>query len=178
MTTNDRQASASAIESMVALGHRKFAVVGGDREHSDTSRLRYEGCLESFRAHQIEFDERLDYQGVRYSYQGGYQATQTLLKTGRQFTALFAAADVMAIGAIRALKDAGLRVPEDVSVMGFDGLSLGAYLVPQLSTVSQSVEHLARRSVEILIDAIENGASPKKETVPFVLHQRESVRPL
>ena len=95
VTTNDRQASASAIDLMVALGHRKFAVVGGDREHSDTSRLRYEGCLQSFRANNIAFDEVLDYQGVRYSYQGGYQAACNMLERGRTFTALFTMSDVM-----------------------------------------------------------------------------------
>ena len=69
-------------------------------------------------------------------------ATNRLLDQGREFTALFAAADVMAIGAIRALRDRGLRVPEDVSVMGFDGLTLGSYLVPQLTTVIQPVAAL------------------------------------
>lgn len=176
VTTDDRQASCCAIDALIALGHRKIAIVGGDRTVSDTSRLRYQGCLQSLRKHGIDFDEEQDYQGVRYSYDGGYQATQRLLENGRQFTALFAAADVMAIGAIRALRDAGLRVPEDVSVMGFDGLPLGSYLVPQLSTVSQSVALLAKRSVEILISCIEKGTPPRKETVPFVVHQRESTR--
>ena len=105
---------------------------------------------------------------------GGYQATKALLDNGRKFTALFAVADVMAIGAIRALRDAGLRVPEDVSVMGYDGLALGSYLVPQLSTVVQDTERLARRSVDILIDSIKNGAGHRQETVPFRIEQRES----
>lgn len=176
VSTDDRQAARCAIDTLVKLGHRKFAIVGGDRTVSDTSRLRYEGCIQSFREHGIEFDEDLDYQGVRYSYNDGYQATQKLLSSGRQFTALFAAADVMAIGAIRALRDNGLRVPEDVSVMGFDGLPLGSFLVPQLSTVGQSVQTMARRSVEILTDSIENGSAPVRETVPFVVYQRESSR--
>ena len=176
VTTDDREASRCAIESLIALGHRKFAVVGGDRTRSDTSRLRYEGCMQAFRTHGIQFDEEQDYQGVRYSYEDGYHATRDLLKAGREFTALFAAADVMAIGAIRALRDSGLRVPEDVSVMGFDGLPLGSYLVPQLSTVGQDANLLAQRSVAILTDMIEKDASPKQETVPFTLHQRESTR--
>lgn len=174
VTTDDRQAARCAIDALVNMGHRKFAVVGGDRKRSDTSILRYEGCLQSFREHGIEFDEELDYQGVRYSYQDGYRATRALLDAGRQFTALFAAADVMAIGAIRALRDAGLRVPEDVSVMGFDGLPLSSFLVPQLSTVCQSVQLLAQHSVSILTDAIENGCAPRRQTVPFVVQQRES----
>ncbi len=178
VTTDDRAAACCAIDTMVALGHRQFAVVGGDRERSDTSRLRYEGCLQSFQSHGIAFDPEQDYQGVRYSYEDGYRATRKLLENGRRFTALFAVADVVAIGAIRALWDSGLRVPEDVSVMGFDGLPLGSYLVPQLSTVRQLVEQLASRSVEILLDCIENGSEPKYETVPFSMLERESTRPI
>ena len=176
VTTDDRQAAKAAIDALVGLGHRKFAVVGGDLRISDTSQLRYGGCRDSFLEHGITFDEELDYQGVRYSYEGGFVATQRLLEAGREFTALFAAADVMAIGAIRALRDKGLRVPEDVSVMGFDGLPLSKFLVPQLSTVEQSVEIMAKRSVEILLACIEKGSSPVRETAAFRVHLRESTQ--
>lgn len=174
---NDHQACRCAMDSLIAMGHRRIVVVGGDRDLSDISRLRFKGCLESLRNHGIEYDEELDYQGVRFSYSGGYQATAQLLAIGRQFTALFAASDVMAIGAIRALRDHGLRVPEDVSVMGFDGLPLGSYLVPKLSTIAQPVQTLARKSVEILTECIE-GESARHETVPFTLCQQESTRRL
>ena len=176
VSTDDRQAARCAMDSLIALGHRKFVIVGGDRNVSDTSRLRYEGCLQSFRNHGIAYDEDLDYQGVRFSYQDGYNATQQLIANGRPFTALFAVADVMAIGAIRALHNNGLRVPRDVSVMGFDGLHLGSFMVPQLSTVIQSAKIMAQRSVEILIHHIEHGGEACHESVPFALYQRESTR--
>ncbi len=172
---DDHQACRCAVDALIALGHRNFAVVGGDRSISDTSRDRYEGCLESFQSHGIHFDDEKDYQGVRFSYSDGYSATARLLAMGRKFTALFAVSDVMAIGAIRALWDHGLRVPEDISVMGFDGLSLGSFLVPQLSTIAQPVGTLALRSVEILISCIDGGPA-RRETVPFTLWQRESTR--
>ncbi len=174
--TDDRQAARCAMDSLIALGHRKFVIIGGDREISDTSRLRYEGCMQSFRNHGIAYDDSLDYQGVRFSYQDGYDATQKLIASGRSFTALFAEADVMAIGAIRALHNNGLRVPRDVSVMGFDGLTLGSFMVPQLSTVFQSAQDMARRGVEILINLIENGGPSCHEFVTYSLCQRESTR--
>lgn len=176
VTTDDLEAARCAIDSLVALGHRRIAIIGGDRTISDTSRLRYEGCMRSFAEHGIEFDPERDYQGVRYSCQDGYRATQTLLKMGCQFTAIFAIADVMAIGAIRALWENGLRVPEDVSVMGVDGLPMVDYLVPQLATICQPVSQLAKRSVEILLAAIEDGAAARHETVPFTVLSRESIR--
>ena len=176
VATDDRQAARCAMDSLIALGHRQFVIVGGDREASDTARLRYQGCLDAFRNHGIAYDEELDYQGVRFSYQDGYNATQKLIASGRRFTALFAEADVMAIGAIRALHNNGLRVPRDISVMGFDGLPLGSFLVPQLSTVIQSAQLMAKRSVEILIDRIEHGGTACHESVPYALYQRESTR--
>ena len=176
--TDDRQAARCAADALIALGHRKFVIVGGDRQLSDTSRLRYDGYLQSFQKNNIVFDETLDYQRVRFSYQDGYKAVQTLLAMGRSFTALFAEADVMAIGAIRALWDHGLRVPEDVSVIGFDGLPLGSYLVPQLATIGQDIRQIAKRSVDILLDCIENDASCVHETIPFTLYQRESTKRL
>ena len=174
VSTDDRLAAKCAMDSLIEMGHRRFAIVGGDRDTSDTGRLRFEGCHDSCSEHGIDFDKDKDYIGVRFSYQDGYDATCRLLKNKRNFTAIFAAADVMAIGAIRALKDNGLKVPEDVSVFGFDGLVLGSFLVPKLSTVEQSVRKMAKRSVEILLDCIENKGSSKHETIPFAVHQRES----
>ena len=176
VSTDDRSAAKCAMDSLIELGHRRFAFVGGDRNTSDTGRLRYLGCLDSCIEHGIDFDKNKDYIGVRFSYQDGYDATCLLIKNKRNFTALFAAADVMAIGAMRALRDNGLRVPEDVSVIGFDGLTLGSFLVPKLSTVEQSVRKMAVRSVEILLDCIENGGEAKHETIPFTVRLKESTR--
>ena len=174
--TDDRQAARCAMDALIAMGHRQFAIVGGDREKSEISRKRYEGCMDSLRRNGIPFDEERGYRGVRFSCQAGYDATQQMIAEGYPFTALFAVADVMAIGAIRALYNNGLRVPQDVSVMGFDGLPLGSFLVPQLSTVIQSVREMALRSVEILIDHIEHGGTAQHEWVPYALCQRESTR--
>ena len=175
---DDFQASRCAIDTLAALGHRAIALIGGDRRVSDTARQRYSGSVQALEAHGIPFDPARDYQGGRFSCQDGYNAAARLLAEGRQFTALYAQADVMAIGAIRALADHGLRVPQDVSVIGFDGLALGSYLVPQLSTVCQPVRQMARRSVEILIDCIENNSPAVHESVAFTLLSRESTRRL
>ena len=174
VATDDREAACKATEALIDLGHRRIVMIGGNREISDTSRLRYEGCLQAIRKHGIDFDETLDYQGTRYSWQAGYDAAARLIVSGRKFTALFAAADVMAIGAIRALRDSGMRVPEDVSVIGFDGLELGSFLVPQLSTVAQSAKRMALRGVEILIRNIQEGAPACHETAPYTICLKES----
>ena len=176
VATDDVEAARCAVNTLIAMGHRKIAVIGGDRAVSDTSRLRYEGCCRAFGEYGIEFDDFRDYRGVRFSCADGYQATKELLCGGGEYTAIFAIADVMAVGAIRALWEAGLRVPEDISVMGLDGLPLGTYLIPQLSTVCQSARRMAMRAVEILLDAMEHDAPACHETIPFELLKRESVR--
>ena len=173
---DDNDAAQLAIDQLLTMGHREFVVIGGNRENSDTARLRFEGCMEAFRRSGIEFDPELDYETSRFTCLGGYRAAQALLSRGRKFTALFAMSDVMAIGAIRALRDAGLRVPEDVSVMGLDGLTLGQYTFPRLSTVAQPVDSLAERSLELLRLSMEGGTASRHEIVPVTLWMRESVR--
>ena len=174
--SSDDQAVRELMEGLIQMGHRRIAVIGGDRQISDTTRRRLQGCMAAFQAHGIEFDPELDYVGVRFSSADGYKAAEMLLSRGRNHTAIFCMADVMAMGAIRALSDHGLRVPEDVSVVGFDGLPIGDYTVPRLATVSQSVKILAQRSVELLTQSIEGTAAPVHEVVPAQPLWRESAK--
>lgn len=174
---DDRRAAAQAVESLISMGHKKIAVIGGHRIYSDVCRLRWAGVLDALNAHGLSIDPEQDYATVYFSPEGGYLGTTGLLQRGREFTAIFTMSDLMAIGAFRALKDRGLDVPRDVSVIGFDGLPVGDYLVPRLSTVDQPTEELARQGLQLLLDAIENGSDAKHETVPFSILYRESTGP-
>ena len=174
--SNDDQAVQALMEGLVYMGHRRIAIVGGDLQISDTTKRRYQGGVSVLNAHGIEFDPDLDYVGVRFSSADGYKAAEELLARGRNHTAIFCMADVMAMGAIRALSDHGLRVPEDVSVVGFDGLPIGDYTVPRLATVRQNVNELAKRSVELLTRGIEGKVIPTHEVVPAQLQWRESAK--
>ena len=176
VSLDNHTAAAMAIDHLVALGHQKIAVIGGPRVTSDTTKLRYEGCLDAFARHNIPFDVELDYETVRFSFAGGYQGAKNLLEKGRSFTGIFAMSDVMAIGAIRALRDAGLNVPGDVSVVGFDGLTVGEYMTPRLTTVVQPIDELSQRSIYLLLDQIGNRIVPRYETVPVTLTQKESTK--
>ena len=174
--SNDDLAVQALMEGLVEMGHRRVAIIGGDRQISDTTKRRYQGGVAVLKAHGIEFDGDLDYVGVRFSYADGYKAAEELLKRNRNHTAIFCMADVMAMGAIRALSDHGLRVPEDVSVVGFDGLSIGDYTVPRLATIRQDVNQLAKRSVELLTQGIEGNITPTHEIVHAQLQWRESAK--
>ena len=176
ITSDDRLGAKLAIDALAAQGHRRIAVIGGDRKRSDTTRHRYQGCLDAFAEHAISFDPQLDYEDVRFSYADGYRAACNLLDRGRTFSALFAMSDVMAIGAIRALHDRGLKVPEDVSVIGYDGLQIGEFMQPRLSTVCQDTAELASRSLELLLENIESPHEPRYETVDVAVQLKESIK--
>ena len=173
--TDDREAAFAAVSTLIALGHRHIAMIGGDPTGSGAPRLRWEGFRQALETQCLSCVPELC-RSAAFTRQEGYEAALDLLSSGQKFTALFAAADVLAIGAIRALRDRGLRVPEDVSVIGMDGLPLGEYLVPRLATVAQSTRPMAQRSVELLLDAIENTAEARHETLPFTVLDRESIR--
>ena len=171
---DDRAAARQAVESLISLGHRHIAVIGGHRLYSDICRMRWEGVLDALNESGLSIDPELDYSTVYFSPDGGYQGTTELLQRGRNFTALFTMSDLMAIGAYRALKDHKLEVPGDVSVIGFDGLPVDDYLIPRLTTVDQPTVAMAKRGLELLLDAIENGGEARHEAVPFTLLYRES----
>ena len=171
---DDRSAARQAIQTLISLGHKRIAVVGGHRLYSDASRKRWEGVLDAMAENGLPIDPEQDYATAYFSPEGGYQGIVELLQRGREFTAVFTMSDLMAIGAIRALKDAGMEVPRDVSVMGFDGLPVYEFLVPRLSTVDQPGVAMARRSLELLLDTVENKATARHEAVPFTILFQES----
>ena len=175
VTSDDTLAAAMAIQGLLDMGHTRIAVIGGNRDYSDIAKQRYMGCLGAFRENNVPFEE-YQYETARFTFEDGYRAANVLRQRFSGVTALFAMSDVMALGAIRALADAGQRVPEDISVVGFDGLSIGNYIVPRLSTVVQSVEQLAEQSVHLLRQKIEENSKARHEVIPVDLVMRESVR--
>ncbi|MBX5474348.1 MAG: LacI family DNA-binding transcriptional regulator [Thermoleophilia bacterium] len=148
-----------AMEHLLGLGHRRIAHIEGAPELR-ISAQRLGGYREALAAAGIREDPRLVATG-RFSEDGGYEATRELLGRDVSFTAVFAANDLSAIGAINALTQSGLRVPEDVSVIGFDDLRLSAHTIPPLTTIHQPAVEIARRATEILIDLI-NGRRVRK----------------
>ena len=101
-----------------------------------------------------------------------------ILKKCPDITAIFAMSDVMAIGAIRAITDFGLCVPEHISVIGLDGIEMGQYVVPKLTTIMQPGEEIAKRCVEILLNCICEKLPPVYEQTSFTLVEGESMRNL
>lgn len=169
-------ASKRAVDYLFEMGHTKIGVLGGDVGLSYTSQRRLLGCLESHIEHGITFDKEKYYENTHFSFDSAYQALGRLLAKAPDITAIFAMSDVTAIGAIRALKDHGLDVPEDISVMGFDGISLGEYYNPKLTTIKQPAKDLAVRGIEILFNFIDFRSGSIHETLDVELVVGESVK--
>jgi DNA-binding LacI/PurR family transcriptional regulator len=153
-----------ALAHLYKLGHRRIAVLRGPRAIPD-SEFRWEAIQKAAREIGIKLDPSLV---VRIDTEGwsmktghhpmapeiGYNPTQALLNKTKNFTAVFCFNDIAAIGAIRALKDAGLSVPGDVSVVGFDDIESAAYAMPSLTTVRQPLREMGKRGAEILLERI------------------------
>lgn len=170
-----------AVDHLLALGHRRIAIIKGQDFSSDTevrwrtmSRTARERGVPIHRALQVQLD------GDSPSPETGYQAAQKLLAGGEPFTALIAFNDISAIGAIRALRESGRRVPEDVSVIGFDDVHAAAFHNPALTTIRQPLFEMGRLGAEQLLSRIAEGpeaASPSRITVEPSLVIRQSTGP-
>lgn len=110
--------------------------------------------------------------------QDGYAAAQRLLERAPHLSAVFALGDVIALGAMRAARDRGLSVPEDLSVVGFDGIVSGQFSIPRLTTLRQDTARLAELAVESLLSRLHYAAPPRHQLIPFQLLPRESVQSL
>lgn len=172
---DDRAAAYTAVSHLIEQGHRRIAVLGGPST-SYPSRMRRLGAQQAMEDAGLVFDDRL-YGLSKYDFESAYNTMNSLLARRAEFTALFAMSDVIAFGAIRALVSAGLRVPQDVSVMGFDGIPMSRYCVPVMTTMIQPSEQIALQSVELLVRQIEHGAPARTVTLQPELQMGESVRP-
>jgi LacI family transcriptional regulator len=151
---DDYTSAEKAIDYLIDRGHREIAIMGGRRMDRDLVWNRYNGALHSFARHGIHFDESLYIESM-FSLEDAHRvASQVLSARPLAFTALFAMSDIMAIGATKAIFDSGRRVPEDVSVIGFDGIKLAGYYNPSLTTIRQPYEKIAHHSAELIIQNI------------------------
>ncbi len=176
VATDDIAAAEQAVDYLIDNGHRNIAVLGGDLQSSHVSRQRCQGYRNSFLKHGLTPDTKRYYEKARFSYDSAYQAMTRLLDKQIPITAVFAMSDVMAVGAIRAICDRGLRVPDDISMIGFDGTMLADYYNPKIVTIRQRYEEIASRSVETLLRMIDLNTPASHELIPFELQNTESVR--
>jgi len=155
-----------ALEHLQGLGHKKIAIIRGPKALTDSA-PRWKGIRSCARQYGLELDAKLvmempESSDPLSSFELGYKLTEDLIRQKRHFTALLAFDDMSAFGAIRALNKAGIKVPEQCSVIGFDDVSTSAIYTPSLTTVRQPMEGMGVSAVGIVIDGI-NAVLEKRE---------------
>ena len=141
-----------AAQHLLNLGHNQLAVILGAVGHGDSD-LRYQGILQELEARGIDIDPRLVVVGD-YHESGGHRAMKQIISAGKPFSGVIALNDQMAFGAMLAMSQAGLRVPEDVSIVGMDNIAHSAFTTPPLSSVSQPIYEIGRATAGTLLGAL------------------------
>jgi DNA-binding LacI/PurR family transcriptional regulator len=179
---NHALAAKLALEHLTHLGHTRFAFIKGQEFSSDTE-VRWQAVRSSAQKLGLEIHSSLvsQLEGESSSPQLGYEATRKLLASKKPFTALFAFNDISAIGAIHALRESGRRVPEDVSVVGFDDIQSAAFQNPALTTVRQPLREMGVMAAETLLQRVNapaNAPYPKEIAIDPQLIVRASTAPV
>jgi len=172
-----------ALEHLHSLGHRKIAFIRGPKALTDSA-PRWRGIRSCAKECGLELDSRLimelpESRDPVSSFESGHKLTEELIRQKRSFTALLAFDDLSAFGAIRALNKAGVRVPEQCSVIGFDDIATSALYTPSLTTVRQPLTEMGKRGAQILLERIANNGLeyPSEIVVAPELVVRESTGP-
>lgn len=170
-------ATRSLARHLVNYGHRKFGIIAG-QEDSRIHRDRLAGIKGVFAHEEIPFDDEMIVGGA-YSIEVGQEGARELMDKPNRPTAIFCFNDDIAIGAIFELKKLGYRVPEDVSVVGFDNIKVTAFMDPPLTTIDQPAHEMGRKAVEVVLQIINDiPLKRNREIFPFNILERESSGPV
>ena len=173
ISLDNRAAAKAMTEHLIELGHRRIGLIKGPKS-SPLTRDRVAGYQDALNQAGIEADPALVCHGD-FSLKAGDDGAAAMLALPDRPTALFCENDEMAIGALKRIRQSGLRVPEDISLVGFDDIPFAAYCDPPLTTISQPAEAFGQRAVEMLIALIEKKPLAERHVVlPFELTLRES----
>jgi LacI family transcriptional regulator, repressor for deo operon, udp, cdd, tsx, nupC, and nupG len=172
VSIDHRQAAIDAVQYLLNRGHRRIALITADETYR-WARQRHEGYALALQRAGLTVEPELVRTAAGTDYAMGAQAAGGLLTLRKAPTALFAVADTLAIGAIKALRRAGLRVPEDVAVVGFDNVPLAEVFEPGLTTIAQPMRELGLAAADMLLERL-SGGQPASRTLAHTLVVRES----
>lgn len=174
VTSDNTNGALAAVNHLLDSGHRHIAMINGHSQ-ANVSILRLEGYRQALENYDVPFDESLVLDGL-FSEAGGREAACKVLSSRPEVTALFCASDLMALGAMKAVKEMGKKVPEDISIIGFDNIDLTAYCTPALTTVHQYKYELGSHAAQILIDLLEGHEAIHHVMLATELILRDSIR--
>ena len=182
ISVDDVRESYKIVDYLIKKGHKKIAFIGASEVDTGIGQRRLEGYIEALKDNGIELNKDLIWHtklnADAFSMENGYNIMKEKLLENHDFTAIYAISDTIAMGVIRALHEAGKRVPEDVSVAGFDGIEMGKYNIPSITTIEQPFVDMAHKTTKMLFDMILKDDKPQKVIMEAALAERESVMPI
>ncbi|PRR77806.1 Catabolite control protein A [Clostridium liquoris] len=173
----DEKSAYKATEYLIKNGHRTILLIIGSYEDIGAGKLRVDGYRQALNNYGLCYDEELVAIGD-YSFDKAYNATIDILKNRKDITAIFAISDIMAIGAAKAVINSGYRIGDDISIMGFDGMEMGKYYNPSITTIYQPKTKMANMSVELLLSLMNKKGKNKHITLDTKLVEGESCKPI
>nr|WP_325180734.1 LacI family DNA-binding transcriptional regulator [uncultured Oscillibacter sp.] len=172
---NDMAAAYEGMRYLLDLNHRDILILGDYTHHFSSGAQRLIGCQQALKEYNLTYDEGKIVEFGELTCEGGYRSMKKALQQGKKFTAVFAFSDESAIGAISALAESGLKVPRDISVLGFDGIPISEKVVPKLSTIYQPIDKMVEWTLDTLCKVDEKDRPENMEyTLPYKLLERET----
>lgn len=171
VSIDDTQTAYEAVKELYKEGHRRIAVLLARPDDGSVSQIRYEGCVKALTEAGMAPDEDLIISVDSYNIADAYYGTKKWLEKGIAFDAIFAISDNLAMGAMRALREKGIDVPGQCSIVAIDGIEVSEYMAPALSTYCQPMKELGRTSVELLIDLIEKKGKHRQIILPTIFRE-------
>jgi LacI family transcriptional regulator len=171
----EREAAAAMVDHLMSLGHRRIAHILGDPEHG-AGIWRLAGYRDGLARAGLKEDPAYMVQG-RFSFESGVEAMRQLLALPQRPTAVFAGDDDMAVGAIWAAAEAGVSIPRDISICGFDDTTIATQVWPPLTTIHQPVREMGRRATQELLLRVLNKGEPRMVEVGYKMCIRASTAP-
>lgn len=172
---DDYKASYAATEYLIKNGHKRIAMLGGEKSDLIAGIPRLEGFIRALKDNKLEVRENLiKHKG--FSFKDGITSMEELLKEKEKFTAIFAACDEIAVGALSVAHKRGLKVPDDISIIGYDNTQVAEMCYPALTTLAQPLYEMGQKSVEMIIDKIASSVEVKSIIMPFKIVERDTVK--
>lgn len=176
VATNNEAVTKEAVRRLIRLGHRRIGMLAGPAEF-ETSCQRVDGFLAALKEGGIELDHALIRQG-HLGEPGGYNAMHQVLSLPNRPTAVFSFNNLLTVGALRAVRESGLRIPEQLSLVGFDDMSLFPFTDPPITAIAQPAAAIGREAARILVDALSDGKLPDHDSIlPATIVNRDSWGP-
>ncbi|MCM3634197.1 LacI family DNA-binding transcriptional regulator [Paenibacillus camelliae] len=178
VSIDDYAESYKMVDYLCKQGHQRIAIISASMRDRSIGQLRYLGYKQALEDHGIALDEQL----IRpmkshlesYSMENGYAVTKEMIDEGIDFSAIYAISDSMAIGASKALLEAGISIPEQCAVAGFDGLDMAYYYHPSITTIEQPIAEMAEEAIKIIFDLIHKKVTHVQKKFPAELKERSS----